>query len=137
MKDNKMLKLKSKVRTIFISMSLMVLSVQNVFANQTNPPGLSTKIQDSIIFTGTRDMIKDLTTAGMVLAPFIGGGLWVFFAVRKGAADEMDQKKWQTRMNVVLIATIAAELGSVIINLIASYYGIKNQALMMIQSMFC
>lgn len=79
-------------------------------------------IQESIFFTGTMKLLNDSSKALMVLAPIIGAVLGVFFFIRKGAADEMDQKTWQKRINNTLFAVIGAELIGVAINLISSYY---------------
>lgn len=80
------------------------------------------KIQDSIVVKGTENLIKDATTALMILAPIVGIVLVIFFFLRKGAADEMDQKTWQKRINNTIYSVIGAEVAAVIINLVISYY---------------
>lgn|SRR5690554_4540459 len=87
-----------------------------------NTIAFATTIQDSVIFTGTQKLIKDATTALMIIAPILGGLLIAFFYARKGAADEMDQKTWQKRINTAIYSTIGVELASVIINLFVSYF---------------
>lgn len=79
-------------------------------------------IQDSIVVKGTENLIKDATTALMILAPIVGIVLVIFFFLRKGAADEMDQKTWQKRINNTIYSVIGAEVAAVIINLVISYY---------------
>ncbi len=80
------------------------------------------RLQDSQIAKGTENLIKDMTNWLMVLAPIAGALLVSFFFLRKGSADEMDQKTWQKRINVAVISTIGVEVASVIINLIVGYY---------------
>lgn len=80
------------------------------------------KIQDSIVVKGTENLIKDATTALMILAPIVGIVLVIFFFLRKGAADEMDQKTWQKRISNTIYSVIGAEVAAVIINLVISYY---------------
>ena len=41
---------------------------------------------------------------------------------RKTASDEMDAKKWNSRITVALVSCIGAVLASVIVNLLVVYY---------------
>lgn len=104
---------RKKSMFILTIVCIMVLGNSVVFA---------TTIQDSIFFTGTMKLLNDSSKALMILAPIVGAVLGGFFFMRKGAADEMDQKTWQKRINNTLVAVIGAELISVAINLISSYY---------------
>lgn len=80
------------------------------------------RLQDSQIAKGTENLIKDATTWLMVLAPIVGGLLVMFFFLRKGAADDMDQKMWQKRINTAIYSTIGVIVASALINLIIGYY---------------
>lgn len=91
----------------------MVLGSTTVFAE---------KIQDSVFFKGSMNLIKDATTALMIIAPIVGIALGVFFYIKKGGADEMDQKTWQKRINNTIYSVLGAELFSIALNLIVSYY---------------
>ncbi|MFI3226511.1 MAG: hypothetical protein R3Y09_03770 [Clostridia bacterium] len=79
-------------------------------------------ISDSKIATGTENLIKDATTYLMVLAPVVAGLLVIYFCIRRSAADEMDQKKWNGRIVVAVISCIGAVLGSATLNIIIGYY---------------
>lgn len=46
------------------------------------------------IVKGTEKLVGDVTTWLMVLAPVVAGLLIIYFCIRRGMADEMDQKKW-------------------------------------------
>ncbi|GHU90890.1 hypothetical protein FACS1894202_11440 [Clostridia bacterium] len=83
---------------------------------------LLTGIADSVLATGTEKLIKDATTWLLVLAPIVGGALVIYFFIRRGAADEMDQKKWNNRITTALVSVVGAILGSVLIKIILSYY---------------
>ncbi len=48
-------------------------------------------ISDSKLATGTQQLIQDLTTFLMVIAPIVTGLLIIYFCIRRSAADEMDQ----------------------------------------------
>ncbi len=82
----------------------------------------SNNVTRSKLFTGTLNLIQDGTLALTFLAPIIGAGLWIYFNIRKGAADEMDHKKWDNRKTIVLVSVILAILGATIIDLAIGYY---------------
>ena len=79
-------------------------------------------ISDSQIAKGTEKLIQDATTWLMVLAPVVAGLLIIYFCIRRSAADEMDQKKWNNRIVVAIVSCIGAVLGSATLNIIISYY---------------
>ena len=79
-------------------------------------------ISGSPIVTGTERLIGDVTTWLMVLAPIVAGLLIIYFCIRRSAADEMDQKKWNTRIIAAVVSCIGAILGSATLNLIIGYY---------------
>ena len=79
-------------------------------------------VEDSQIVTGTEQLIGDLTNWLMILAPVVSGLLIIYFCIRRGMADEMDQKKWNNRIVVAVVSCIGAVLGSATLNLILGYY---------------
>lgn len=79
-------------------------------------------IMDSPIVKGTENLFNDVTTWLLVLAPIAAGMLIVYFFVRRGAADEMDQKKWDNRIKVAVVSGIGAVVGGATLKLILSYY---------------
>ena len=85
-------------------------------------PAHAASVQDSQIVTGTEQLIGDLTTGLMVLAPVVSGLRIIYFCIRRGMADEMDQKKWNNRIVVAVVSCIGAVLGSATLNLILGYY---------------
>lgn len=78
---------------------------------------------NSIFATGTKNLFVDVGKWLLIIAPISGGLLGVYFFIRRQAADEMDQKKWNDRIKTTIISTIGAVLVSSLIILIASYYG--------------
>ena len=84
--------------------------------------GKTIRVQDSQIVKGTEQLIGDVTTWLMVLAPVVAGLLIIYFCIRRGMADEMDQKKWNNRIVVAVVSCIGAVLGSATLNLILGYY---------------
>lgn len=79
-------------------------------------------LQESVAYTGTMKMLNDASGALLVAAPVVGIVCVIYFAIRHGAADEMDQKKWKQRIIVAIISVIVAVLAAAIISTITSYY---------------
>lgn len=79
-------------------------------------------IGGSQIATGTENLIQDATTWLMILAPVVAGLLIIYFCIRRSAADEMDQKKWNNRIVAAIVSCIGAVLGSATLNIIIGYY---------------
>jgi len=85
-------------------------------------PAYASDINSSKIVTGTEKLIGDVTTWLMILAPIVAGLLIIYFCIRRSAADEMDTKKWNTRIIAAVVSCIGAILGSATLNLIIGYY---------------
>ena len=88
----------------------------------TAVPASAAGVKDSQIVKGTEKLIGDVTTWLMVLAPVVAGMLIIYFCIRRSAADEMDQKKWNNRIVVAVVSCIGAVLGAATLNLILGYY---------------
>ena len=67
-------------------------------------------IGGSQIAKGTEKLIQDATTWLMILAPVVAGLLIIYFCIRRSAADEMDQKKWNNRIVAAIVSCIGAVL---------------------------
>jgi hypothetical protein len=79
-------------------------------------------IGGSPIVTGTEKLVGDVTAWLMVLAPIVAELLIIYFCIRRSAADEMEQKKWNTRIIAATVSCIGAMLGSATLNLVIGYY---------------
>ena len=88
----------------------------------TAVPASAAGVNDSQIVKGTEKLIGDVTTWLMVLAPVVAGMLIIYFCIRRSAADEMDQKKWNNRIVVAVVSCIGAVLGAATLNLSLGYY---------------
>ncbi|MBF4692303.1 Mbov_0395 family pilin-like conjugal transfer protein [Fusibacter ferrireducens] len=85
-------------------------------------PVMADTVQESQIVKGTENLIQDVTTWLMVLAPIVGVLLIIYFFIRRSAADEIDQKKWNNRIVTVIVSVVGAVLASATLNLIIGYY---------------
>ena len=76
----------------------------------------------STLATGTIRLFGDLTTWLLILAPVAGAVCVVYFFVRRSAADEQDEKKWNNRIKIAVVSTIGAVLATSLISVLLSYY---------------
>ncbi len=105
------------------SQKKLIALISTVFATFIySVPVNAAGVMDSQIVKGTEKLIKDVTTWLMILAPIIAGMLIIYFFIRRSAADEMNQKKWNNRITVAIISAIGAVLASASLNLIIGYY---------------
>lgn len=110
-----MKKLIKKFKTTITTIFFILLTKGVAFAG-------TGKLQDSVIAKGVENLIKDATTWLMILAPIVGALLVGFFFLRKGAADDMDQKTWQKRINTAIYSVVGVVVASAIINLVIGYF---------------
>lgn len=107
-------KVKEKAWAVIISIFTILMSSYTVYA--------SGSVQSSKLVKGTEKLINDVTTWFMILAPIVAGVLIIYFFIRRSAADEMDQKKWNNRIVVAIVSCIGAVIASATLNLIIGYY---------------
>jgi len=93
----------------------------SVWAFMSAPDALG-NISTSKLATGTQKLITDLTAWLLVVAPLVTVVAVIYFLIRKTIADEMDAKRWDSRIKVALICCIGVVVASGLINLIIGYY---------------
>jgi len=104
--------IKRILKTMSMTLLVVALHTQVAFAG----------IQDSILATGTKNLIEDATTALTWIALAATALVVGWCLLRRSAADEVDQKKWWDRMVTSAISGIGVIIASQVINAIASYY---------------
>jgi len=87
-----------------------------------SPALASGNIGSSVLATGTEKLIKDVTSWLLVVAPLVTVVAVVYYLIRKTVSDEIDHKKWNSRISTAIICCIGVVAASLIINLIVSYY---------------
>lgn len=116
MKNNKWLKrCKTAGQAALTAITLFLINAGTVYAGTSG-------ISESKLAKGTEKLIDDATKWLLVLAPIVGGLLIIYFCIRRAAADEMDQKKWNNRIVVTIVSCIGAVIGSATLNIIIGYY---------------
>ena len=107
-----------KLKKIASAITAMASSV--IIAVAANAEGGD--LASSKAVTGTKALLGDLSSILLVVAPLVGTACIIYFAVRHGAADEMDQKKWKQRIIVAAVSIVVAVVASALINVLVSYY---------------
>lgn len=111
-----------KIRNRIKAVSLRLLTAFFILQNEIAAYASGGGIGGSQIAKGTEKLIQDATTWLMILAPVVAGLLIIYFCVRRSGADEMDQKKWNNRIETAVVSCIGAVLGSATLNIIIGYY---------------
>jgi len=105
--------LKNKATTILVALSIFCV---NLTANAAGSFGSST------IATGTKQLIEDVTTWLLIIAPIATVLFVIYYFIRKGMADEMEHKKWNSRIVTAIICGIAAVIASALLNMLTAYF---------------
>lgn len=79
-------------------------------------------ITDTTLVTGTKSLISDLTNWLLILAPTVTALLVGYYLLRKSASDEMDAKRWDSRIKIAIICCIGVVIASGLISAITNYY---------------
>lgn len=111
---NLLRKVKEKAWAVILTLYAVFMSSYTVYADDN--------VQNSKLVKGTEKLINDITTWLMIFAPVVAGVLIIYFFIRRSAADDMDQKKWNNRIVVAIVSCIGAVIASATLNLIIGYY---------------
>lgn len=103
-----------------IASTITAMASSAIIAVAANAEG--GELASSKAVTGTKALLGDLSSILLVVAPLVGTACIIYFAVRHGAADEMDQKKWKQRIIVAAVSIVVAVVASALINVLVSYY---------------
>lgn len=113
--------MKFKIKSLYLTvLSGIILLMSSLTAFADTPE--VTSIEGSKIFKGAKNMFTDATNALMIISPIATVLLCAYFLTRKGAADEMDQKKWHTRFLLALLCGMGATLASVFVGVFQYYF---------------
>lgn len=111
-----------KLRKILQDKIKNVLTALTVTMATLSTKSYATDISNSKIATGTQKLISDATSWLLVIAPTVTVLLIIYYLIRKGMSDEMEHKKWNSRIMVAIISCVGAVVASVLINVLVSYY---------------
>lgn len=111
---------KKAFAAVCAAITAALLNIRAFAAEQTSGGG--GRLEGSTAITGTKNMLNDISNALLIIAPIVGVVCVTYFAIRHGAADEMDQKKWKQRIIVAVVSVIVAVLASALISTLVGYY---------------
>ena len=103
-----------------IASTITAMASSAIIAVAANAEG--GELASSKAVTGTKALLGDLSSILLVVAPLVGTACIIYFAVRHGAADEMDQKKCKQHIIVAAVSIVVAVVASALINVLVSYY---------------
>lgn len=106
-------KLVEKIKKVGLVITSLLFYTNTCFASS---------VADSKLATGTQNLITDLTNWLLIIAPTVTVLLVGYYLLRKSASDEMDGKRWDSRIKVALICCIGVVIASGLINIIIGYY---------------
>lgn len=112
--------MKKKKLNIFLKRTGIMLCMAVLFF-QTNIQEIYA-FADSKLATGTTKLVSDITTWLSGIALSVGILLGIYFWIRKGAAGEHDQVKWEKALKILGISVVGIVTTSSVISLITSYY---------------
>lgn len=114
--------IKKCIKEMEIKLNKLKLSVTTILFVFLSRKCVFAAIGDFKLFSGTQNLVSDLTTWALVLIPTIGVLLFMYCNTRKAMADQSDQKKWTDRRNIAVACCIGAELADGLFAWILSYY---------------
>jgi uncharacterized membrane protein len=79
-------------------------------------------IASSKLAQGTEKLITDATSWLLVVAPLVTVVAVIYYFIRKTVSDEIDHKKWNSRISTAIICCIGVVSASLIIKLVVGYY---------------
>ena len=90
------------------------------------------KIQDTVLFTGTQKLLQDLTTALILISIAITLVLAVKDGIEWGAADEQERPVKQKKIIWTIIIGVITVVITGIVKVVLGYYGVSvNTAMAM------
>ncbi|MDR2089121.1 MAG: hypothetical protein LBP73_07170 [Clostridiales Family XIII bacterium] len=112
-----------KIRAFVASARVWLAAVCLATAAASSPAfAAAGNIGSSKLATGTEQLIKDVTSWLLVVAPLVTVVAVIYYFIRKTVSDEIDHKKWNSRISTAILCCIGVVAASLIINLIVGYY---------------
>lgn len=113
-------KIKNNLGKIVLSVMIVFITVNKFCIEAFATAGGN--IASSKLATGSQKLINDVTTWLTIIAIPVTVAAVIYFFIRKGAADEQDQKMWQNRITTALVCGIGVIIASSLINVITGYF---------------
>lgn len=79
-------------------------------------------VADSNIAKGTTNLLNDISSWLLIIAPIVTVVFIGYYLLRKSTSDEMDAKRWDSRIKVAIFCCIGVVVASGLITTITNYY---------------
>ena len=112
---NKLKKIRNRIYNAISSFMAVTFLTMSGFA-QGN-------IANSVIATGTKNLIADLSSWLTGKAIAVTGVVCVALFIARGLSDEQDKKTWDKRIKTTIVSGILAITITSIVGIVASYFG--------------
>lgn len=111
---NKLKKIRNRIYNAISSFMAMTFFTMSGFA-QGN-------IANSVIATGTKNLIADLSSWLTGIAIAVTALVCVYLFIRRAMSDEQDKKQWDNRLKITAVSGIGAITATALIGVIAGYF---------------
>ena len=112
---NKLKKIRNRIYNAISSFMAVAFLTMSVFAEGN--------IANSVIATGTKKLIADVSSWLTGIAIAVTGGVCVALFIARGLSDEQDKKTWDKRIKTTIVSGILAITITSIVGIVASYFG--------------
>lgn len=119
------MRIAKKLSAILLMVAASLSTAVTAFATNSGTTSGNTGnggIANSIAATGTQNLINDVTSWAMVLAPLVGGACIVYFCIQRSMADPQHKGEWTDRIKTAVVSTIGAFLATSLLSVIVGYY---------------
>ena len=112
---NKLKKIRNRIYNAISSFMAVTFLTMSVFAEGN--------IANSVIATGTKKLIADVSSWLTGIAIAVTAVVCVYLFIRRAMSDEQDKKQWDNRLKITAVSGIGAITATALIGVIASYIG--------------
>lgn len=111
---NKLKKIRNRICNAISSFMAVTFLTMSGFA-QGN-------IANSVIATGTKNLIADLSSWLTGIAIAVTALVCVYLFIRRAMSDEQDKKQWDNRLKITAVSGIGAITATALLGVIAGYF---------------
>lgn len=111
---NKLKKIRNRIYNAISSFMALTFLTMSVFAEGN--------IANSVIATGTKKLIADVSSWLTSIAITVTAVVCVYLFVRRAMSDEQDKKQWDNRLKITAVSGIGAITVTALIGVIAGYF---------------
>lgn len=112
---NKLKKIRNRIYSAISSFMAVTFLTMSVLAEGN--------IANSVIATGTKKLIADVSSLLTGIAITVTAVVCVALFIARGLSDEQDKKTWDKRIKTTIVSGILAITITSIVGVIASYFG--------------